>query len=86
MSAMTHQIDRLGAGRRVDDSEAFAAGLPARRSPAGGLTPAAHHRFGPGSAPIPTRISWRQEDCPLWFWLTRFDGGDISPPDGLGHQ
>jgi hypothetical protein len=39
MSAMTHQIDRLGAGRRVDDSEAFAAGRPARRSPAGGLTP-----------------------------------------------
>ena len=46
MSAMTHQMDRLGAGRRVDDSEAFAAGRPARRSPAGGLTPAAHHRGG----------------------------------------
>ena len=30
MSAMTHQIDRLGAGRRVDDSQAFAAGRPAR--------------------------------------------------------
>ena len=46
MSAMTHQMDQLGAGRRVDDSEAFAAGRLARRSPAGGLTPAAHHRGG----------------------------------------
>ena len=64
MSAMTHQIDRLGAGRRVDDSEAFAAGLPARRSPAGGLTPAPHHRFGPGSAPIPTRISLAARGLP----------------------
>ena len=30
MSSMTHQIDRLGAGRRVDDSQAFAAGRAAR--------------------------------------------------------
>jgi len=55
MSAMTHQIDRLGAGRRVDDSEAFAAGRSARRSPAVGLTPTPHH----STATNPMEAHWQ---------------------------